>query len=296
VKPEGRRAGKSGRREREEDERPSAGGGYVLWLALIGGGVVLVAAIAVVLVVALNRPGGSGAGGGAGGQAPPKGEDAPLPELNPKEVQLKAESLRELGAADANTRRNAIAKAGQTRNLAAHLYDNVLAAWNDPEYIVKRQVVNFLSLHQNKPSRAVPILIEAMDDKTLSGGGEVFFALSKYGTHAKAALPLARRHILVNSNRMGSLGQDVQRYRGMGATDEEVLSLLSEFLRNKEFKGGRDRAADILAGMGAAAKPALSDLLAYAKEPDPFRRGFNSPAYQALKKIDPEAARKAGVP
>lgn len=32
------------------------------------------------------------------------------------------------------------------------------------------------------------------------------------------------------------------------------------------------------------------------EEPDRFNRGFNSPAYQALKKIDPEMAKKAEVP
>ena len=44
------------------------------------------------------------------------------------------------------------------------------------------------------------------------------------------------------------------------------------------------------------AKEAAPALLAYAQEPDRFNRGFNSPAYQALKKIDPEIAKKAGVP
>jgi hypothetical protein len=230
---------------------------------------------------------------GGGGQGPAAPEQ-PLPALSDKESQLLEQVRAQLKDSDANKRRQAIATAGQNKNVAAHLYDDILAAWQDSAVVVKDQVVNFLSFHHNKPEKAIPILIEGLRTPLISRG-QALLALSRYGSQAKEALPAVRQYIFEVSDRQGSLGQDVRAYRGIGASDQDVLSLLMEYLKNKKF-AGRDNAADILAAMGPAAKDAVPDLLAYAQEPDRFNRGFNSPAYQALKKIDPAAAKKAGVP
>lgn len=284
------------RREQDEDDRPrrTRSGGKGLLVGLIVGGVVLVAAVVVVLVLTLGRSGEGGGDGSAKGGDKPGIGDAALPPLNPKESQLKDQLRVQLRAADANTRRNAIATAGQNKNLVAHLYDDVIAAWQDPADLVKEQVVNFLGFHHNKPNLAVPILIQAMSNRRISRG-QVLHSLKGYGPLAKDAMPIVRQYILEVSDRQGSVYQDVGAYRSIGAKDEDVVSLLSAFLENKTFTR-RDQAADMLAQIGPAARRAVPALLAYAQEPDRANRGFNSPAYQALKKIDPEAARKAGVP
>jgi HEAT repeat protein len=201
--------------------------------------------------------------------------------------------LGELRDADPNKRRNAIAGLGQNRKIAAHAYDQVIAAWEDQSDVVKRQVLNFLTFHHNKPDKAVPLFHEALKTPNLSR--DAFRGIGGYGPAAKEALSAVRDTIMRNSDPDSALPQDIGVYKRLGATDKEVISLLIDYLKEKRFVR-RDHAADILGTMGPAAKEAAPALLAYAQEPDRWGRGLKSPAYQALKKIDPDMAKKAGVP
>jgi HEAT repeat protein len=63
-------------------------------------------------------------------------------------------------------------------------------------------------------------------------------------------------------------------------------------LRHKDFKV-RNRVADILGRMGPVAKQAVPGLVAALEDPTPLVR---TTAAKALKRIDPDAAKKAGVP
>jgi len=285
--PSPRTAGRRNQKDDANGERrgPPRGRGKGLLVGLIGGGVGLALIGVLILGFALGW-----FGGGQGPAAP----EQPLPALSDKESQLLEQLRAQLKDPIANKRRQAIATAGQNKTVAAHLYDDILAAWQDSAVVVKDQVVNFLGFHHNKPDKAVPILMEGLRNPQISRG-QVLLALSRYGSQAKEALPAVHQYIFEVADTQGSLGQDVRAYRAIGATEQDVLSLLMEYLKNKKFVR-RDNAADLLGAMGPAAKEAVPDLLAYAQEPDRFNRGFNSPAYQALKKIDPAAAKKAGVP
>jgi HEAT repeat protein len=73
----------------------------------------------------------------------------------------------------------------------------------------------------------------------------------------------------------------------------DALPTLKALLRHKGQSYARAYAAGLLAEMGAQAKPAWNDLLAARKDSDAYVR---SQADAALKKIDPRAAARAGVP
>lgn len=277
------------RNQGDDDDHPrrSKKKGKGILFVLIGGGVALILVAVVVIGITQGWFGGDNKDG--------KGPivQQPLPDLSPKERELMNKFLQELRDPDPNNRRNAIASLGQNKKIAANAYDQVLAAWQDQSDVVKRQVINFITLNQNKPDKAVPILHEAL--KKPDWSRDAFRGIAKYGPAAKETLPTVRDTIMRNADPDGSLAYDVKIYRSIGATDKDVIALMIDYLKEKKF-GRRDHAADILGSMGPAAKEASPALLAYAQEPDRFQRGFKSPAYQALKKIDPDAAKKAGVP
>jgi HEAT repeat protein len=73
----------------------------------------------------------------------------------------------------------------------------------------------------------------------------------------------------------------------------EALPTLKAMLQNRGHSYTRSYGALCLAELGAAAKPAWDALLALRGDPDPYVR---AQVEAALKKIDPSAAVKAGVP
>jgi HEAT repeat protein len=143
-----------------------------------------------------------------------------------------------------------------------------------------------------RASNAVPALIEMYDRDESSQWltrWEIGLALGYIGPPAMAAIPSLLRgasdpNSLVRGGALSGLG-------GIHARAEMVVPILTKSLSDPDA-ACRATAAGGLQNFGATAKSAVSALVQSLEDRDPVAR---AQAEGALKKIDPEAAAKAGV-
>jgi HEAT repeat protein len=192
---------------------------------------------------------------------------------------------------------------------------------------VEAQWTAVLALTYIGPSAkdAIPILVTIISDNASSNRPHALLALPYLDPDTKLALPLltealhdrqgqyARQMAAQGLEKMGAKAkpavQDlrdalddedilvrVYAARAIWAVDRQsasALAVLRTALKDNSGRGGDYYAVDALNLMGADAKPAVPDLLeAYKIKAKNVRDRIEA----ALKKIDPEAAAKAGIP
>jgi HEAT repeat protein len=136
---------------------------------------------------------------------------------------------------------------------------------------------------------AVPALRGALADPDPGGRVHAAEALWRVSGRTDEAVPVL---CAVLGERSGQMrlwaGETLGR---MGAAAAAAVPALQKGLLD-EYEDVRAQAATTLGAIGAAAKPAVPALVRALKDPDP---AVCEAAGRALRQIDPEAARKAGV-
>jgi HEAT repeat protein len=161
-----------------------------------------------------------------------------------------------------------------------------------PDYIRIIEAARGLEALGARASNAVPVLIAMYDqnDPALSSlQQQIAGVLGCIGPTAKAAIPslLRRARDPNNSVRLNAVFALSQIH----ADAESVVPALIESLSDSDALA-RANAADGLGNFGTAAKSAVPALVQSLNDTDRIAREH---AEWALKKIDPEAAAKAGV-
>jgi HEAT repeat protein len=156
---------------------------------------------------------------------------------------------------------------------------------------------------EHKAGPVVPVLCMALETSTLAprtgttGFEDVYAVLAEIGPRAQAAAP-ALHGVLNHANVEGRDRSAYVLWRIEGKT-ERMLPILIHALFEQDrrsFAGlntAGPRAAELLGKMGVDAKPALPALLEAYHTTNPALR---KAAGEAIKAIDPDAAKKAVIP
>lgn len=136
----------------------------------------------------------------------------------------------------------------------------------------------------------IPMLISALEDKDGSVQKFAVNALAHIGPPAKAAIPALSKVLRAKENDW-LLDFAIDAFAKIGVEDKEVLPILIQAL--EPGNECHSSAAKALGEIGPAAKQAVPALLKLLSDKDPAVR---KTVGEALKKIDPAAAKKAGVP
>jgi HEAT repeat protein len=243
-----------------------------------------------------------------------------------------AQLIKELADQDGFTRWNAARKLlACFRAEAAPAVPALSKLLKDPDSDVRRKAALALGVIGPEGKRAAPVLMEILkDDDALLDHPAAAFALGRLGQHGAVAVPVLVGALRAESDltrgaaaaALGQIGpraraaqpalrralrdasQDVRTCGALallqtGSQSREAIPVLVAALRFKDIKDMNEidarlirRVIRTLGSMGPFAKeavPALLPLLKYEKY------GFRWWAGQALRKIDPAAARKAGV-
>jgi HEAT repeat protein len=143
---------------------------------------------------------------------------------------------------------------------------------------------------------AVPALVEALRDRFPWVRAEAASALGGIGSGAKVALPALRRTMKDQNARVRTSAAIAIWYLGRQA--KEPLPILLESLKGKDREDtdfdplSLKTAVQVIGEMGPEAKKAGPTLVPLLKE---TRWGIRREAVKALKKIDPDAAKMAGL-
>jgi RNA polymerase sigma factor (sigma-70 family) len=140
---------------------------------------------------------------------------------------------------------------------------------------------------------AVPALVEALKGGNRDERREAAQALASVGPGARAAVP-ALVELLKGRDREECLTA-AYALRAIGRDAKAAVPDLIELLKAPDA-GARQEAAQALGEIGPDAKPAIPTLLEVLRNPGPGAGQLPQRAFEAIEKIDPEAAAKVKRP
>jgi HEAT repeat protein len=159
-----------------------------------------------------------------------------------------------------------------------------------PVYFRARAMAVLIGLDPDN-RKAWDALHEALKDREEFNRVQALDALGQMGSAAKKELPLVK-DALKDSAPNVRVQAALALWRIDKQTDEAVAALVA-IVKQKDLPNQRAQAANILATLGADAKKAVPDLLEARKDRD---LSLRNAATEAIKKIDPEAFAKIGLP
>jgi len=190
---------------------------------------------------------------------------------------------------DANVRGAAAVALGEIGAEAKGTAGALTAALRDQESHVRILAAEALWKVEKTSERALPVLGKELKGPDVSSRREAAEALGRLNAAAKPALPLLRKTLADKDTDVRvAAAQAVWLVGG----DADVVPVLAAALQDKDAESRRE-AAKILACIGPPAKAAWTGLARLLRDNDPDVR---KAAAQAMRRIDVDAAAKAGLP
>lgn len=174
----------------------------------------------------------------------------------------------------------------------------------DKNVDVRREAAFALQRIGSAVKPAIPALIDALQDSDAYVRFWSITALAEFGTDARAALP-ALKKILKEADPLLHVDAANALWR-LGEKKEAVTALIDALKNANEKWDATAGAAFVLAEIGPDAKAAVPALLKALERPGPVAPGrcgdrimqylaVRDSLLNALRKIDPEAAKKVGM-
>jgi HEAT repeat protein len=215
------------------------------------------------------------------GQCGKEGKEAAIPVL--LEALKNGDGYHRFRAADA------LAKIDpdQAKEKATAVLETLIA---QPVHFRAQAAVVLMGLDPNN-RKAWDAIHEALKDPVEYNRAQAFDVLGQMGAAAKKELPLVK-DALKDSSPMVRVQAAVALWKIDKQTDEAVAALVA-IVKQKDLQFQRAQGANVLATFGGDAKKAVPDLLEARKDRD---LALRNAATEAIKKIDPEAFAKIGMP
>jgi HEAT repeat protein len=176
----------------------------------------------------------------------------------------------------------------------------VFAGLTDPAPELRREAVWACGEFGPKAGKAVPELIKLLDDKRVNNPGShpkpVVWALGRIGPEAKAATPKLLAELKDPDIEHATVA--AAALLGIGVEEKAAVRIFATALDRKEQQERSHihfRTLDMLERVGPAAKPVVPILLGILKDRDEDEDNIRNRVAHTLLRIDPEAARKAGI-
>ncbi len=211
-----------------------------------------------------------------------------LGQIGPSAVPALGEALTH---ADAGVRWRAVRALREIGPDAQAASPALAELLKDPESFVRKLAAEALGKIGPQAGAAVPALVEALRDQDALVRQHVAEALGKIGPDARSAVPALRAALQDEDSVVGRLAAEA--LGNIGPDAKPTAPALTGALKNND-PVFRLLAAEALGKIGADAKEAVQVLLQLAQDQE-SEGDIRAMATAALKRMDPEAAARAGI-